>query len=193
MNRCTVNHIVLRPVSVRSITPVCGVRTGTLRFEINSQQESDDKLTFAFDEDVIGVELFTFKNTGMIVIFRKEAIGCYLFHTDHVTMKPVGKLETFPVLEPYDAPREVYSWLVGNILTDTEKKLWFFHQGSGIRSKLGTMLNFMMINGDIKPFTGPFGDNTLSFKDRFVQISKPDGQTIYQSRVSCLQKTLLKN
>ncbi|EBV8434078.1 hypothetical protein NFI00_000171 [Salmonella enterica] len=193
MKSCTVNQLVLRPISVRSITPVCGARTGTVRFEINSQRENQFTIPFNFDKEVIGVELFTYKNTGLIVIFEKETITCHLYHTDHGTMTPVGKIEVFKVPEYYTTAKEAYGWLVGNILTNEESHMWFFNYGNAIRSKLGTILNYMMINGDIKPFTGKFGDNFLSFKDRYIQISKPDGGVIYQSRVSCLQKTLLRN
>lgn len=193
MNRCPVNHTILDPVSTKSFTPVFN-STGTVRFDVNTNTRGEDTFHLASGMNYKSIELFTFKNTGFVLLFSNDSVMCQLYFADCANKKVVGRATVFKLPKEFTTSKAVYGWIVGRLLTDSSQQLWYFDLGSNTRNKYGTILNHMMLKGDPVEFSAPLGNNKrLSFKDKFVQVTNKDGETIYQSRVSQMQKTLLKD
>ena len=190
MSYNTVNHSILDPIALTSLTPMCDPRHSTLSFKVNTAKTQGLLLG---GEEVISVETFTFKSMGMVVVFTPAAVMCHLYWIDFKKNEIISKSSTYEVTETYPSPVSIYGWLAGLILTEADKSLWFFNQGSGTRSKFGWILNHLITNGEDKPFSGKFGNKTLSLVNRVVNITNVAGEIVYQSRVTRLQKTLLKD
>lgn len=185
----TVNHSILNPVLVKHLTPT--VKTGEIGFSDNTANPKEETI-YLDKENVLSVETLTFKSMGMLIIFTQKEIHCHLYWVDFKKNSLVSKSSVY-YPEEYATPKDIYGWLVGSMLTDVTKDLWFFNQGSGTRGKMGWILNYLMCTGEVTPFSAAFGNKILSFQNRAVNIRNQAGEIVYQSRITRLQKTLLKD